>query len=190
MGQYYLVCNLDKQQYLHPHRFDDGLKLLEFGNATCGTMMGLAVLLADGNGRGGGDLRSNHPFVGSWAGDRIVVAGDYADTGRWLQGPELDRYQEACPEELRYWHENGYDGTTKPYPINLYRYAGTFYADISDQVLLALADDEFLREELTQRVKERRAGGYLADTLPLPPELEQRIFGEERPTRPVRRARR
>ena len=79
---------------------------------------------------------------------------------------------------------------TKPYPINLYRYAGTFYADISDQVLLALADDDFLRQDLRRRLKERRAGGYLAATLPLPPELEQRVFGEERPTRSVRRARR
>ena len=190
MGQYYLVCNIDKQQYLHPHRFDDGLKLLEFGDASCGTMTGLAVLLADGNGRGGGDLRSKHPFVGSWAGDRIVIAGDYADAGRWLQGPELDRFQEHCLEDIRYWQENGYDGITKPYPINLYLYADRFYTDISDQVLLALADDEFLREELRRRLKERRAGGSLADSYLLPPELEQRVFGEVRPVRSVRRTRR
>jgi hypothetical protein len=26
-----------------------------------------------------GDLRSNHPIIGSWAGDRIAIIGDYAD---------------------------------------------------------------------------------------------------------------
>jgi len=46
-------------------------------------MAGLAVLLADGNGRGGGDLRSENPIIGSWAGDRVVIAGDYADEGNW-----------------------------------------------------------------------------------------------------------
>jgi hypothetical protein len=79
VGQYYYVINLDKCEYLHPHKFGDGLKLLEFGCSTPGTLTALAVLLADGNGRGGGDLNSTHPLIGSWAGDRIIVAGDYAD---------------------------------------------------------------------------------------------------------------
>jgi hypothetical protein len=45
------------------------------------SLSALAVLLADGNGRGGGDLHSENPIVGSWKFDRIVVAGDYADSG-------------------------------------------------------------------------------------------------------------
>ena len=83
MGQYYYIANLDKKEYLHPHRCGDGLKLLEFGLSSCGTMSALAILLADGNGRGGGDLRTENPIVGTWAGDRIVVTGDYADEGRF-----------------------------------------------------------------------------------------------------------
>ncbi len=79
MGQYYYVTNLDKKEYLHPHKFDDGLKLMEFSRSACGTMTGLAILLAVGNGRGGGDLRSNNRIIGSWAGDRIAIVGDYAD---------------------------------------------------------------------------------------------------------------
>lgn len=79
MGQYYYVINLDKKQFLHPHRFGDGLKLLEFGCSSNGTMTGLAILLADGNNRGGGDLHSDKPIIGSWAGDRIIISGDYAD---------------------------------------------------------------------------------------------------------------
>jgi hypothetical protein len=83
MGQYYYVANLDKKEYLHPHHCGDGPKLMEFGLSSCGNMSCLAILLADGNGRGGGDLRSDNPIVGSWAGNRIVITGDYADNGRF-----------------------------------------------------------------------------------------------------------
>jgi hypothetical protein len=79
MGQYYRVANITKKQFIHPYKFDDGLKLMEFGASGGGTMMGLAVLLAVGNGRGGGDLHSEDKIVGSWAGDKIAIIGDYAD---------------------------------------------------------------------------------------------------------------
>jgi len=99
MGQYHLVVNLDKQQYLHPCRLGDGQKLLEFADGGA-TLTALAILLAKDNGRGIGDLhvappdaplerwerkgfkriRTPHAYlVGSWAGDRIVIAGDYGD---------------------------------------------------------------------------------------------------------------
>jgi hypothetical protein len=81
MGQYHMVFNVTKKQFLHPHKFGEGLKLLEFGCSGCGTMTALAVLLSNSNGRGGGDLRSDDPLIGSWAGDRIVVCGDYAESG-------------------------------------------------------------------------------------------------------------
>lgn len=118
MGQYHKIVNLDKRQYLHPHAFGDGLKLVEFGSAGEGTMMALAVLLATDNGRGGGDLKSNHPLVGSWAGDRIVIAGDYGDRGEWLsEFPDA----EGC---------------------NLYEYASQHFEDISQQVKEIIADAE------------------------------------------------
>ena len=79
MGQYYKVVNLDKKEWLHPHKFNDGMKLLEFGCSADGTMTGLAILLAEGNGRGGGDLYSENPIIGSWSRDRIAIVGDYAD---------------------------------------------------------------------------------------------------------------
>jgi hypothetical protein len=99
MGQYHLVVNLDRQQYLHPCRVGDGQKLLEFADGGA-TLTALAILLAKDNGRGIGDLHVAPPdaplerwerngweriltpharLVGSWAGDRIVIAGDYGD---------------------------------------------------------------------------------------------------------------
>ncbi len=82
MGQYHFVANLDKRQFLHPHKLGDGLKLLEFGDSSSGTMTALALLLAcacKGGGRGGGDPRETSPLIGSWAGDRVAIVGDYAE---------------------------------------------------------------------------------------------------------------
>lgn len=118
MGQYHYIINLDKREYLHPHRFGDGLKLLEFGASGEGTMLGLALLLAKDNGRGGGDLRSNAKIIGSWAGDRIVIAGDCGDKTETI------------------------DGT----PVSLHELASAEYEEISERVLDVLSDDAHLDE--------------------------------------------
>lgn len=79
MGQYHKVYNIDKREFIHAHDIDNGLKLLE----QCGPMDqpstsdAVWLLLANSNGRGGGDA-PDHPLIGSWAGDRLVVQGDYA----------------------------------------------------------------------------------------------------------------
>lgn len=139
MGQYYKIANLNKKEYLHPHHCGDGLKLLEFGSSGDGTMLCLAILLADGNNRGGGDLRSDNPIIGSWAGDRIVICGDYADAGKYgkLDTKKTNLYS-------RVDEEHG-------------------WTDVSAKARDALCDDEWiaLRELVgeipgdTKRVKER-----------------------------------
>ena len=78
MGQYHMVFNLDRKEYLCPHNFGEGIKLGEFGCGENGTMTALAFLLAESNGQGGGDFE-DHPLAGSWARDRIVISGDYAE---------------------------------------------------------------------------------------------------------------
>lgn len=80
MGQYHIIANLDKKEWLHPHDFGCGIKLAEFAFASEGPMAGLALLLASSNGMGGGDIFVEDEFddiPGRWAGDRIVIAGDY-----------------------------------------------------------------------------------------------------------------
>ncbi len=119
MGQYYKIVNVKKKQYITPYKFGDGSKLMEFSMSANGVLAGLAILLADGNGRGGGDLNSESDIVGSWAGDNIVVAGDYADTGRFVKQPEQNLY-EVCQAEGE---------------------------DISIKVLDALCDDRYYFEE-------------------------------------------
>lgn len=119
MGQYYKIVNVKKKQYITPHTFGDGAKLMEFSMSANGVLAGLAILLADGNGRGGGDLNSNSSIVGSWAGDNIVIAGDYADDGKFVSNPNTTLYNVATEEG----------------------------EDISLKVLDALCDDRWFFEE-------------------------------------------
>lgn len=121
MGQYHYVFNLDKKEYLHPHKFGNGLKLMEFACAA-GTMTGLAVLLATSNGRGGGDLRtSNTEIPGRWAGDRIAIVGDYAE------GDDEHAYALARSQER-----------------------GGEWVDISYDVRACISDDEFINDTLRE----------------------------------------
>jgi hypothetical protein len=82
MGQYHYTVNLDKKEFINPHKLGDGLKLLEqAGYAPGGTNDGLHLLLAVSSGRGGGDFTTDSPLIGSWGGDHIAVVGDYAEDG-------------------------------------------------------------------------------------------------------------
>lgn len=107
MGQYHYTVNLDKQEFLHPHKLGDGLKLAEQCNSHGGTMAALMMLLSNAAGRGGGDVvdRDTSEFVGRWAGDRIAVVGDYSEPGDIegypyiAQDVPLDHVYDACSED-------------------------------------------------------------------------------------------
>lgn len=160
MGQYYVVANLDKRQYLNPHRFNDGAKLLEFGTNGDGTMCGLAILLADGNGRGGGDLHSDNPIIGSWAGDRIVIAGDYADPGKFVPEELMEGLYKGClkTQKLRNLDEKTQEEYARQ-NCNLYTLAGDCFEDISERVIEAMKEDGYLKQVLEQN--ERKFGASL-----------------------------
>lgn len=133
MGQYHKVCNLDKKQFLHPHKAGDGLKLLEFGCSSNGTMTLLALLLARDNGKGGGDLHVDedqdvHMLVGSWAGDRIAIVGDYHEKDDELIVPHGTGT--ACLGQDNPWVE------------------GNDWKDITDDVLKVARCDQYLKQSM------------------------------------------
>lgn len=66
---------------INPGRFNDGLRLREFGSSSCGVLLALAALLAHGNEHGG--IYGHHELIGAWAGDRIATTRDYADRSRF-----------------------------------------------------------------------------------------------------------
>ena len=106
MGQYHVTVNLDKKEFLMPHKLGVGLKLLEQLHSSESIQEALFILLACSNGRGGGDLHDdqNH-MIGRWAGDRIAVVGDYAELSDlpMMFGADTiyqlcHSYQVECPE--------------------------------------------------------------------------------------------
>lgn len=98
MGQYWLPVNLDKREFIDPHKLGSGLKLWEQLANHPSTGAALVVLCAAmPEVRGGGDFDVDHnrhgppgPMledyqaiashtIGRWAGDRIALVGDYAE---------------------------------------------------------------------------------------------------------------
>ena len=147
MGQYYLIVNLDKKQYLSPSHCGDGIKLMEFACSAQGTLAALAILLADGNNRGGGDLRSTNEIIGSWAGDRIVVTGDYADEGRFTDDPHQNLYC-AVEGARKVGDPDGNHGSDWQWET----YASE-YVDVSYHAMHALMDDAYIREDTMERLE-------------------------------------
>lgn len=77
MGQYWKPVNLTKREFIDPHRLNTGIKLLELASSS-DLAAALVILLAVmPQRRGGGDFQSN-PFIGRWAGDKVVFVGDYS----------------------------------------------------------------------------------------------------------------
>lgn len=94
MGQYHKAYNLTKKEFIHAHGIGNGLKLMEQIGFEGSTADAVFLLLANSNGRGGGDAEP-HSLIGQWAGDQIVVQGDYAkdtDPG-FLSEEELEGYE-------------------------------------------------------------------------------------------------
>lgn len=104
MGQYWYLVNLDKKEFVDPHRLGCGLKLREQLGTSPGTGGAMLVLCAAmPEPRGGGDFIMGDPpwdgrketaktrkaremfaevakaSIGRWAGDRVALVGDYAE---------------------------------------------------------------------------------------------------------------
>lgn len=77
MGQYFLLVNKSKKEYICPHCIECGAKLWEW----CASIQsGIALyLLRTSSERGGGDIDDikDYPSAGRWAGDKIYLVGDY-----------------------------------------------------------------------------------------------------------------
>lgn len=100
MGQYHYPVNLDKREFLHPHKLGCGLKIWE-QLAGAYTLRALGVLLAVSNGRGGGDIQADDPdgMIGRWGGDRIAIVGDYAEAGDLAPEHRADTIYGRCDSD-------------------------------------------------------------------------------------------
>lgn len=145
MGQYYYVVNLDKKQYIKPHECNDGAKLMELHTS----LTLLSILCSSGNGRGGGDCRSENPIIGTWAGDRIVVAGDYDDEDKFPEAEKEINFVPGAPadpslppDDAQLFAVTIGDDDEDDVGGNLYnRCAGGAYENITAKAMEALKED-------------------------------------------------
>ena len=89
MGQYFIVANTTKKEYLHPHKFGQGLKFMEFTVDGYGLMHGLAHLLAKSSE---GVAMDDPEITGRWIGDNIVIVGDYDESEIYRDAVDSDNY--------------------------------------------------------------------------------------------------
>ena len=119
MGQYWLLVNLTKGEYVIP---TGGIKLLEIA-WTPEMMVILTGLLADDcNGKGNGDFRGDYEYIGRWAGDRVIFTGDYGEPGQNVERVAKALGKRVTEDDLNlnlyeYIRENGVDISEEAYKI-------------------------------------------------------------------------
>jgi hypothetical protein len=131
MGQYWFPVNLDKGEFISPHKLGAGLKLWEQLANSPGTGAALIILCAAmPEARGGGDLDVETNWhgpertfpkhnmgpgpmpeaypaiakrtIGRWAGDRIALVGDYAEDSDLPPEFEASKIYDKCHETGHY----------------------------------------------------------------------------------------
>jgi len=167
MGQYHFPVNLDKKEFLHPHKLGDGCKIKEQGAGQYGTAAAVCMLLTSSLNRGGGDWREDNKMAGRWVGDRVVWLGDYSEDN---DIPGVNARE--IFKELRPWRK-----TRK----------GCEYKDISDPVAKELEKEynfKFKGKDGTWREKEYPEDSSSSAPKPEPeprpePEPEPQPEGQE-----------
>ena len=105
MGQAFLVVNTTKKEYLHPHRFGEGYKFMEFTLDECGIMHGLAHLLAQSSE---GVHIDNTEVTGRWIGDHVVIVGEYDDSGLLDEAYESNDYHDISQAVIQHIGRDAY----------------------------------------------------------------------------------
>ena len=112
MGQYWILVNLSKGEYVE---LNTATKLVELASNREALRIMVGLLAGDSNGAGAGDY-VYHPYVGHWAGDSVMFAGDYGEPGQHIErvasalGRTVTRSQLGM-SLYEYMHEYGTDIT-------------------------------------------------------------------------------
>ena len=105
MGQYFVVANTTKKEFLHPHKFGSGLKFLEFTLDDCGVMSGLAHLLAQSSE---GVAIDDATVTGRWIGDHVVIVGDYDTSGIYNETSDGNDYTDISNAVIQHMGRDSY----------------------------------------------------------------------------------
>lgn len=121
MGQYHILVNLSKKQFVTPSGLGFGAKQVEHVDAM-GPVLYYLTMVPER--RGGGDLLEgdcNYVFIGSWLGDKIAVVGDYSLNEDLPDYPDFGEVYRLCSEKLNPMYDCFGMRTAKKYPNNPWR---------------------------------------------------------------------
>jgi len=104
MGQYFLIVNTTKKEYLYPHNFGSGLKFMEFTGDALGPLTGLAHLLGQSSDSSG--MGADPDITGRWIGDHVVIVGDYDDSKLYKTAD--DTYENISDKVINHMAKNQY----------------------------------------------------------------------------------
>lgn len=114
MGQYFKLVNEDKKEVISPWEVGGGAKFFEWLYNNKARV--LVWLLRKSNEVGGGDIddRTRYETLGRWAGDRVVLIGDYDESGLYeeaegytdISEPLRHEYNDAV-ERDGFWKDMG-----------------------------------------------------------------------------------
>ena len=105
MDQYFKAVNVSKQEVVCPWCLNGGARLREWAANPQGTIF--ILLLRKSDQGGGGDIHEAtfetepEALVGRWAGDNVVLVGDYDSSGLWEQSK---RYRNISRELADVWN--------------------------------------------------------------------------------------
>ncbi|CAM1340937.1 hypothetical protein [Tenacibaculum amylolyticum] len=136
MGQYFKIVNVSKKQFIDIGDLGENNKLGFIGKGLNGIVLG-RLLTSSGKVWGNdfykvfGDPNSDKIYIGVWAGDKIVIAGDYDDAD--TNGVKTSTFDDSNR--------------------NLYDMVESEYENITDDIIKWLANDEETAEMLAKRAE-------------------------------------
>ena len=105
MGQYFQLINESKKQYVCCYCLDGLAKWYEWVFNDTFKLLGLLIRKSDDSGGGDLDFDEKHAnIVGSWAGDKISLVGDYDSSG--LYDIAREQYKNISEELIEAWNDS------------------------------------------------------------------------------------
>lgn len=165
MGQYYVLLNLTKRQYLADEYMAGKMWEILYNLGNKPFIARTLVELPNGSAASAGSA----PRLGSWAGDRFVIIGDYSDEIPFFFTKAEQQELESSKVEVK-----TSSGDTKERAMNLYGFAYKHYKAVGKGHLTA----ESTRQELARLFPKGKKTQHLVLNLDRKEYLDPAAFKE------------
>lgn len=133
MGQYFLLVNASKKEYVRVTE-STGSKLFELMFNNAGAVM--AFLCADAPVDGvGHEIDADDTNMGRWVGDDVRFVGDYAESGLYKEALGYYVVEEISTGEIRHFTDATRDPSEMPPGFKMIETVEGWDGDISEAVL-------------------------------------------------------